>query len=465
MKRRAQIDLTEGPMLGHFRTLAIPAALGMIFNTLYNMVDIYFAGRLDTDAQAGLSIGFMVFFVYVAFGFGLGSGTSALVGGAIGAKNKAQARHLAAQAISFAVLLSAALMLLGLVLSPALVAFISEPGPYREAATRYLLLLTFAVPAFIVAYACNGSLQAQGDTKSMTRALFVAFLANIVLNPLLIFGIPGIWGGIGFDGLAISTVISQAGVMAFLIWRVFASEVLDDVSRADFVPNVACFKSIAAQMLPSSFSFQIMIIAGFVVQYALKGFGGHAIAAYGIGLRVEQLVLLPVLGMSSSLLPIAAQNFGAENYARVREAFFLSIRIALIFMAVFCPLLWLGADLAMGFFTDDPQVRATGVTYLHVDSVLLPVYAMLFLINALLQALKRPIFVLWISLYRQGFGVAFFVWLYLSFVSSSVWSVWFGIGTSVVTGLILSAALAVHVSRQEMGGLWSGPAGKQTAAG
>ena len=85
MKRHAQVDLTTGPMSQHFKTLAIPAALGMVFNTLYNMVDIYWAGRLETEAQAGLAIGFMVFFIYIAFGFGLGSAVSALIGGALGA--------------------------------------------------------------------------------------------------------------------------------------------------------------------------------------------------------------------------------------------------------------------------------------------------------------------------------------------------------------------------------------------
>ena len=93
MKQASQVDLTTGLMSGHFRTLAIPAAIGMVFNTLYNMVDIYFAGRIATEAQAGLAIGFMVFFIYIAFGFGLGSAVSALVGGALGGKKKDDARH------------------------------------------------------------------------------------------------------------------------------------------------------------------------------------------------------------------------------------------------------------------------------------------------------------------------------------------------------------------------------------
>lgn len=453
MSRKAQVDLTDGPMSEHFRTLAIPAALGMVFSTLYNMVDIYFAGRIATQAQAGLAIGFMVFFIYIAFGFGLGAAVSSLVGNALGAKDKRRARRLAAQAIAFAALISVLLMGLGLWISPLLVELVSEPGPYRDAGIRYLLLLQLAIPGFIVAYGCNGALQAQGDSVSLTRALFAAFIANIILNPLLIYGLPGLWNGIGFDGLAVSTVLSQTGVMAYMLWRLFGSEVADGIRRAHFKPRANTFQILTMQMLPTSFSMQIMIISGFVVQYALKGFGGHAIAAYGVGMRIEQLILLPILGVASSLLPIAAQNFGAGDFDRVRAAFAYSVKIALIFMAVMCPILWLSADIAMGFFTSDPEVRSVGVGYLRFDALLLPVYALLFIINSLLQALKRPIFVLWISIYRQGFGVAFFVWLFLTLRGFDLWSVWFGIGTSVVSGLILSVTIAVLVARKEMGGL------------
>ena len=453
MKRRPQVDLTTGPMSLHFKSLAIPAALGMVFNTLYNMVDIYFAGRLDTSAQAGLAIGFMVFFIYIAFGFGLSSGVSALVGSAIGAKDQRGARRLAGQALAFAVLISGALMVLGVWLSPIIVAFVSEPGPYRDAAIRYLFVLQLAIPGFVVAYAANGVLQAQGDTASLTRALFVAFLANIVLNPLLIYGIPGVWGGIGFDGLAVSTVMSQTGVMAFMLWRLFGSEATDGIRPAHFRPRLSTFGALTKQMLPSSFSLQIMIISGFFVQYALKGFGGHAIAAYGVGTRIEQLVLLPILGVSIAVLPIAAQNFGAGDYDRVREAFAFAVKIALVFMAATCPILWLGAPYALAFFTNDPAVREVGTGYLRFDTFLLPVYSVLFLVNSLLQALKRPIFVLWISIYRQGFGVAIFVWLFLTLRGWDIWSVWFGIGTSVLTGLILSLIIAQRVSATEIGGL------------
>lgn len=454
MKLTRQIDLTHGDLSQHFRTLAIPAAIGMVFNTLYNMVDMYFAGRLATASQAGISIGFGLFFIYIAFGFGLSSAISALVGGALGAKNQRATRRLIAQALLFGMLLSMVLMGIGLLLNPILVEIVSEPGPYRDRANRYTFVLLLAVPGFILAYACNGALQAQGDSISLTRALIVAFFANAALNPLLIYGIPGIWGGIGFDGLAVSTVFSQSGVMAFMLSRLLKSEAAVGIRRVHFIVHFSTLRTLTVQMLPSSFSLQVMIFAGIAVQYALKSFGEHAIAAYGVGMRIEQLVLLPILGVASSLLPIAAQNFGARDFDRVRTAVLFSVKIALIFMAVACPILWLVAELALSFFSQDPEVIRVGVSYLHFDSALLPIYALLFIINALLQALQRPIWVLCISIYRQGFGVAFFVWLYLTLFGWDIWHVWYGVGTSVVSGLILSVLIATYVAKREINGLW-----------
>ncbi len=454
MKSPDGVDLTTGAMSGHFRALAVPAAIGMVFNTLYNMVDIYFAGQLDTSSQAGLAAGFMVYFVFVAFGVGLSSAMSALVGGAIGAGDSRAARRLTSRGLGYAALLSAFLMVFGAGVSPSIVGLITELGGYQDAANRYLLVLFLALPAFIVAFACNGVLQALGDTRSMTRALIVAFFANIILNPLFIYGIPGLWNGIGFDGLAVSSVVSQTGVMIYLLRRVLSSELARGFRPAHFRPKMITYRTIIAQMLPSSFSLQVMIIAGFVVQFALKSFGGHAIAAYGVGLRIEQLLLLPILGVSTAFLPIAAQNFGARKFDRVRAALLLATKVNLGFMAIACPLLWVGAPTAMRLFSDDPDVIRVGTGYLRFDGLLLPLYGMLFLINALLQALKRPIWVLWISMYRQGFAVAFFVWLFLTVRGWDVWSIWYGIGASVVSGLILSLLIANHVAQREIGGLW-----------
>ncbi|MGB0968525.1 MAG: MATE family efflux transporter [Halocynthiibacter sp.] len=450
-----EIDLTEGSIAGHFRALAVPAAIGMVFSTLYNVVDIWFAGLISTEAQAGLAIGFQAFFITMAVGFGLGSAMGALVGNARGRRESAEARALAAQGISYGAIASLGLMIAAIWFGPLLIALVSEPGGYRDAGTQYFTWLIFALPGFLLAYGGNGILQARGDSVTLQRGLIAAFFANILLNPLLIYGIPGIWDGMGFNGIALSTVISQSGVMIYVLWRILGRDMMQGLQRSEFTPDMVKFKEITAQMLPTSFAIVVMFAGGFVVQFALKGFGEHALAAYGVALRVEQILLLPVLGMTGALLPIAAQNFGAGHADRVRDAVFFCWKLGFILMAVACPMLWFGGGFAMSLFTDNADVIRVGQSYLRVDGFILPIYMMLFAINSLLQALKRPIWTLWIGIYRQGFGVAFFIWIYIGVLDFSIWGVWFGIATSVITGWIVALVVSEKVARDEIGGLWN----------
>lgn len=448
--------LTKGPIAGHFRTLAVPMAVGMLFNTLYNVVDMFFAGLLSTSAQAGLALGFQTFYVAMSVGIGLAAAMGALVGNAVGAGDAERARGMAAQGLAFAALAALALVALGAWIGPRLIALVSDPGAYRAAGTRYYLLLSLALPAFLVAFAANGILQAHGDGRSMQRATMAAFFANIGLNPLMIFGIPGLVPGLGFDGLALSTVVSQMGVMLYLLRQVARLEEMRGIPLWRFRPRLSAMREVAAQAAPTTVSFLVMILSGFVVQFALKAFGEHAVAGFGIAIRLEQILLLPVLGVTGALLPIAAQNFGAGAPDRVRAAFVQCLRIGLAMTALAIPILWIFGRAMLSLFTDDAEVLRVGLAYLRIESVILPVYMALFAINSLLQALKRPVWTLWISLYRQGVGIALFVWIFVGLFGLDERGVWFGVACAVTTGLGLAWLIAARIARHEIGGLWRG---------
>lgn len=446
-------DLTTGPMALHFRTLAIPAAFGMLFTTLYNVVDVYYAGLLSTDAQAGLAIGYQAFFILMAVGFGLSSALSTLVSNAKGSGDAAEAQRYVVQGLAFGGVITASCMVIGWFLGPELIVLVSEPGAYRDAAMGYFYWLIFALPGFLLAYGGNGILQAHGDSRSMQRALMAAFIANIGLNPLFMFGLPGVWSGMGFNGIAAATIISQTGVMVYILVRIFRLEVMQSVQINAFQPDKDSFRKIFAQLLPAGSAMIIMFISGFVVQFALKTFGGHAVAAYGVALRIEQILLLPVLGMTGALLPIAGQNFGAQKYDRVRKALKYCWGVGFAMTALATPILFFGGTFVMALFSNDPDVIRAGSSYLRVDAFLFPVYMMLFSINSLLQAFKQAIWTLWISVYRQGFAVAFFVWVFISFTDFGVQGVWFGIAAAVTSGWVLSLIILRNVARTQIGGL------------
>ena len=228
---------------------------------------------------------------------------------------------------------------------------------------------------------------------------------------------------------------------------------MQSVSIAAFRPDKDSFKKIFEQLLPASSAIMVMFVSGFVVQFALKTFGGHAVAAYGVALRIEQIFLLPVLGMTGALLPIAGQNFGAQKYDRVREALKYCWAAGFVMTAVATPILLFGGSFAMALFSTDPDVIRAGSSYLRVDAFLFPIYMMLFSINSLLQAFKQAIWTLWISIYRQGFAVAFFIWVFISFTDFGVQGVWFGIATAVTSGWVLSLIIVRNVARKQIGGL------------
>ncbi|MCC1482397.1 MATE family efflux transporter [Roseibaca sp. Y0-43] len=444
-------NLREGSIPGHFRALAVPAAIGLVFSTLYNVVDLWYAGRLGTDAQAGLAITFQVFMLLIAFGVGLGSAMSALVGNALGADDTEAARRIATQGLVFGTLTALGLGVAGIWGSPAMLALVSEPGAYRDAANAYMNVILLATAPFLLAFGGNGILSAQGDTESMKRAQIAAFFANLGLNPLFIYGIPGVVPGLGFNGIALATLVSQSGVMAYILWQVMRSEVM--AGQRQWRPDPALGRQIAAQALPATFAMMILLVAGFFVQVFLKGFGPQALAAYGVGLRIEQLILLPGFGLTNALLPIVAQNYGAGQHDRVRAAWWFCVKAGVGLMLCGSALLWLAAGPMVGLFSDDPEVIRLGTDYLHVDACILPVYLVLFAVNSVLQALKRPMATVWIGLWRQGVAVGLFCWLYVSLFDWGTWGVWFGIATAVVTGLALSLWVVERVASGAIGGL------------
>ena len=151
--------------------------------------------------------------------------------------------------------------------------------------------------------------------------------------------------------------------------------------------------------------------------------------------------------MTGVFLPIAAQAFGAGDFDRVRADLLTCWRLSGVMMLVACPLLLIALPLMMRVFTDDAEVIRIGVSNLRVDGLIMPFYVMLFSINSFLQALKKPIWPLWIGIYRQGFGIAFFSYWYVSVLGCGFIGVWMGIASSVISGFVVSLLLARHVSK------------------
>lgn len=448
------IDLSVGPIPGHFRKMAIPAAIGVAVTSLYNVVDNFFAGLLSVEGLAVLSLATTVIFLLTVLSIATNAAIVALVGNALGAQKFADAKRLACQGLSYAAILSLALAVVFLAFAPSLVSAISVPGSLRDTTIAYLNVVIISTPFFIVAFSANGILVTQGQAAHMLRAQIASCIANIALNPLFMFGIPGVTPGLGIIGIALSTLVCQAGVMVFILRQAMRSELMRKGEPSPYRPIRTDFGSIAKMAFPISTGYALLVIGIFVVQVYLKKFGPEAIAAFGVGFRIQQIPLMAGLAMATTLRAIAARNFGAGKYDRVREAFLFCIKAGAGFMFLAALLLLVVGRPAMSLFADDKEVIRIGSDFLKIYGLLLPVHLFTFSMHSLLQAFKRPAITLCVTIYREIFGVAFFVGVFVLALGMDTLGVWLGVAASALTACLLALFITTRVAREEMGGLF-----------
>ena len=206
-------DLTQGSIFRHLITLSIPAALGLVFNTLYNLTDFWFAGLLSDQALAGVSIAGSVFFLIIAIGAGMQAGTTAMVASDVGKKHMEKVADWVNQATGMGIVIGAICLTIGMFIADELIVFLGAEPDIEPLAREYVIVVLLGNFAFVLMSVAAGALMALGDTKSNRNALAAGFFANFALNPLLTFTL-----GLGVTGLALSTVIIKACSAAYLYY-------------------------------------------------------------------------------------------------------------------------------------------------------------------------------------------------------------------------------------------------------
>lgn len=405
--------------------------MGMIFNTLYNLSDFWFAGRLSADALAGVSIASTIFFLLIAAGIGIQIGASAVIAPAIGADDKKEADRWTQEVIGLSLVISGFMMVLGWMLAEPLTVFLgAEPdvAPYSITYIRYTLI---AVPAFMIGFAAAGILMAHGDTKSNRNALAIGLFLNVILNPIFMFGF-----GWGVAGLAFATGLIKVVTAIYLIKKI-GSVTNSAPPKPKFTFNQ--WQPLLKQVMPASFNMLSIILGSFITVSIIGRFGSEHVAGYSVSLRLEQILLLPALGMSSAVMAIAGQNFGAKEFDRVQQTYYSSLKIGLAMAAVSIPIMVFLSPLLMTLFTDEQPIIATGTAYLRIDAIAFYAYVVLFLTTATLQSIKQPLFPMALGLIRHLIlPVSINVWLvvYLGFPMLSVFY--------TLIGIVIISAISSH---------------------
>jgi len=427
------IDLTKGSIPKHIAHIAIPASVGFLFNTLYNVIDTYWGGQVSTEALAALSLSFPIFFIIIALGTGIGTGATALIANALGKNDKEKARQYAAQSISFSFLLSIILTIVGLWVSPYLFMTLGASGEYLHIAVEYMNVILYGTVFFMMSYALNAILNAQGDTKSFRNFLIGGAVVNMALDPIFMYGF-GLMPAMGFKGIALATILIQFAGMIYLVFQVKKANVFSSNYFQKMIPNAQIYKEISEQGFPAGLNMMMTALGIFIITYFLSKFTQNAVAAYGIATRIEQIVLMPTIGLNIAALSIISQNNGAGYFERIKEALSKTMKYGLIILTIGYALVFIFANQMMGWFTSDIDVITTGAFYLRIAFFISWAYVLLFQNVSALQGLKKPMFALWMGIYRQIVAPLIIFPICIAFLGLN--GVWLGIFLTVWTGAL-----------------------------
>jgi len=300
--------------------MAAPIAIGMVFQTLYFLIDLYFVGRLGDEAIAGVSTAGNVTFLTMALTQVLAVGTVALVSQAVGRRDLLDANLVFNQSLALSAIVGLTALVAGYLLIPAYMHVMAADAATAAAGTTYL---AWYLPGLALQFAVVGmasALRGTGIVKPTMLVQVLTVVINAVLAPILIGG----WGtgrplGVAGAGLA-STLAIAIGVIVLMIYFLRLEHTVT-VQRALLPMRFAQVRRILEVGLPAGAEFLLMFVNLAVIYVVIARFGSEAQAAYGIGQRVMQSMFLPVIAIAFAAAPIAGQSFGAGNHDRVRQTF------------------------------------------------------------------------------------------------------------------------------------------------
>ena len=382
------MNLLKDNIPGLVKKIAIPASVGTLFQTLYNIVDTFFAGKISPEALSALSKSFPIYFIIIATSIGVSVAGTSLIGNSIGENNKKNILYYFSHIIIYGLIISIFITFLGLNYSEKVFYIMGSTSVVTNLGTSYTDTIYYGSILFILVVSLNSLLHAEGDTKTYRNVLIISFFLNIILNPIFIFGFLFI-PALGVKGIAIATLIAQFVSFAIILIKVILNERVKEITKEFFTIKFYYLKNIFFQSMPITIAISGYSIAASIVFTYIGMSGENAVAGYGAATRIEQVVLLPILGINTAIISIISQNYGAKYFDRVKQTYFTSIKYGLFIMVVSGMLVYFISSIVPNFFSNDPEVIDYGTRYLKIAAFILPAYPIFFLSNGFFMALKK----------------------------------------------------------------------------
>ncbi len=431
-------DLTQGNILKTLIVLALPIMFGMFMQTAFNIIDTIFIGSLGADALAAVAITFPVVFIFIALASGLGIGSTTLVAQAIGAKNLRKADNIAEHSLLLSLASGIIIAVLGILFGEHVFVFMGATPEILELTLVYSNTIFVGFIFLFLGFISQGIIQAEGNSKTPMIHMAISVILNIILDALLIFGLFG-FPALGIFGAALATVIARGIGAGLNIAYILRRKGLIKINLKDFVFRLKIMKDIFFIGAPAS-AGQLTISLGLTILMSFVGlFGVNALAAYGVGTRLDSLAILPVLGLINATIAVVGQNIGAGKLERARKTINYSAMISVFIMAFVAVIFILIPRPFFELFSSNEEVISIGVLYLTLVAFSYPFRGLLLGISGGFQGAGKTFLAMIMT------GNYWLTIVFLAFFLKDIYGlkgIWFSLLIASIIGTIL--ALTVY---------------------
>jgi len=359
-------DATDGPILRALVTLSVPIVVTNVFQSLYQLIDTFWVGRLGADAVAAVSLSFPILFFLISVGGGMSVAGAVIVAQTFGARDQAATDRAAGQTLLVVTVVSVALSVIGYVLSAPLVGFFRPERAVETMAVDYLQVSFLGLVAVFIYFVFQALLRGVGDVRTPMIVVAGTVVLNFFLDPLLILG----WGPVpayGVVGAAWATIIAQGIAGAIGLAVLFSGRYGIHLRLGDMLPQRDMVAKIVRLGVPSSVEQAARALGLAVMMLLVASFGTTAIAAYGIGARIFSFVIIPAMGLSMAVSTVVGQNVGAGRDERAITAARIGMWTGFIALTAAGAVLFVLAEPTVrAFVPTDPDVIEVGTRFMYL---------------------------------------------------------------------------------------------------
>lgn len=388
--------LTQAPVHRVIGAMAIPTIISMLLTSMYNLVDTFFVGKINTQSTAAVGIVFSVMFFIQAFSFFFGNGSGNYISRQLGAQNTKDAEVMASTGLFYTLVFSLIVMLLGwFFLEPISILLGSTPTilPYTR---QYLGISLLGTPFIMGTFCINNQMRFQGFTKYSVYGAISGSIINCLLDPVFIFGF-----SMGVSGAAVASVIGQiCGFIILLIMSQKEGVIHYTHRRISFEGRFV--KEIIAGGTPSISRQGLASVSTIALNSVAGNYGDAAIAAMSIVTRISMFIFSVIVGLGQGFQPMCGFCYGAKLYDRVKEGFWFSTKIGTFFLLFWSVVLIIFSGEVVSLFRDDPEVIAIGIPALRYQMIIFPACSFMMMANMMMQTCRKTIRANILAASRQG---------------------------------------------------------------